>query len=172
MEWAIPVSDSGQDRQFLALLDDHGAIVLALLRRLCRNYHDAEDAFQDTAVRVWCSLANEPALRNPRSWLLTIAYRAYLDQAARRPTTAKGDDFAQTPDERLLPPETQVEQQEEQARVRKAIASLPEPLREVLLLHYTGQLSLKETAAALGIAVGTAKSRLNSALAKLREFLQ
>ena len=73
------MSDSGLDRQFLALLDDHGAIVLALLRRLCRNHHDAEDAFQDTAVRVWCSLANEPALCNPRAWLLTIAYRAYLD---------------------------------------------------------------------------------------------
>jgi RNA polymerase sigma-70 factor (ECF subfamily) len=121
---------------------------------------------------VWRSLANQPALRNPRAWLLTIAYRAYLDQAARRLDTAKDQDCAQTPDERSLPPEIQVEQQEEQARVRQAIASLPEPLREVLLLHYTGQLSLKETATALGIAVGTVKSRLNSALAKLREFLQ
>jgi len=171
-ERAVPVSDSRHDRQFLALLDDHGAIVMALLRRLCRNHHDAEDAFQETAVRVWRSLGQQPVLRNPRGWLLTIAYRAYLDQASQRRGTENGHDCAQTPDQRLLPPEARVEQKEEEARVHQAIASLPEPLREVVFLHYTARLSLKETAAAMGLALGTAKSRLNAALGKLRGLLQ
>jgi RNA polymerase sigma-70 factor (ECF subfamily) len=166
------VCDSRHDRQFLALLDDHGPIVLAVLRRLCRNHHDAEDAFQETAVRVWRSLAHQPKLRNPRAWLLTIAYRAYLDQVSRRHDTEKGHDFVQSADVRLLDPQSQVEHKEEQDRVHQAIASLREPLREVLLLHYTSHLSLKETAAAMGIAVGTAKSRLNAALGKLRGLLQ
>ncbi|MGI8981367.1 MAG: RNA polymerase sigma factor [Pirellulaceae bacterium] len=39
--------------EFLQMDDDHGAAVLAMLRRLCGNMPDAEDAFQETAVRVW-----------------------------------------------------------------------------------------------------------------------
>ena len=42
------------DREiFLGLVDEHGAAVLALLRRLCGRGHDAEDLFQDVAIRVW-----------------------------------------------------------------------------------------------------------------------
>jgi DNA-directed RNA polymerase specialized sigma24 family protein len=40
------------------------------------------------------------------------------------------------------------------------------------MLHYTGRLSLSETAAAMGLSVGTVKSRLNAALGKLRGLLE
>jgi RNA polymerase sigma-70 factor, ECF subfamily len=74
------------DREtFLALVDRHGAGALGMLRRLCGNGHDAEDVFQDVAVRVWKHLGERPRLRDDRAWLLTIAYRAYLDHQARRP---------------------------------------------------------------------------------------
>ena len=49
---------------------------------------------------------------------------------------------------------------------------LSDPIREVVILHYAGGLSLSETAAAMGISKGTAKSRLSSALVKLRSVLQ
>ena len=78
--------DMATDREtFLALLDRHGAVAMGMLRRLCGNGHDADDAFQDVAVRVWKHLGKRPWLRNDRAWLLTITYRAYLDQQARRP---------------------------------------------------------------------------------------
>ena len=70
---------------FLGLVDEHGAAVLALLRRLCGRGHDAEDLFQDVAVRVWRNLGSRPTIRNPRGWLMTIAYRVYLDHQARTP---------------------------------------------------------------------------------------
>ena len=53
--------------EFLKMVDDHGAAVLAMLRRLCGNIPDAEDAFQETAVRVWKSFDRQPPLRNPRA---------------------------------------------------------------------------------------------------------
>src|SRR5262245_59876102 len=74
--------------EFLQMVDDHGSAVLALLRRLCGNLPDAEDAFQETAVRVWKSFDRRPPLRNPRAWLMQIAYRAFVDQHHRR---RKGD---------------------------------------------------------------------------------
>src|SRR5262245_51538169 len=77
------------DREiFLGLVDEHGAAVLALLRRLCGRGHDAEDLFQEVAVRVWRNLGSRPRLRNPRGWLMTIAYRAFLDHEARAPKHA------------------------------------------------------------------------------------
>jgi len=166
------VFEQRPERQFLALLDEHGPSILALLRRLCRNPDDAEDAFQETAVRVWRSLDSRPRLRNPRGWLLTIAYRTFLDLAKRRRVPVGGEDPAELPDRNLLPPEAAVERQEETEQVRGAVAALPEALREVVFLHYTGRLSLHETAEAMGLSVGTVKSRLNAALGKLRGFLE
>jgi RNA polymerase sigma-70 factor (ECF subfamily) len=166
------VFDLQPERQFLAMLDEHGPSILALLRRLCRNRDDAEDAFQETAVRVWRSLGNQPRLRNPRGWLLTIAYRTYLDQVKRGRVPVCGQDPADVADRRLLPPAAAAERQEEAEQVREAVASLPEALREVVLLHYTARLSLHETAQAMGLSVGTVKSRLNAALGKLRGLLE
>jgi RNA polymerase sigma-70 factor, ECF subfamily len=74
-----------KDREtFQALVDEHGTTVLAMLRRLCGNPHDADDLFQDVAVRVWRNLRSRPILRNARAWLFTIAYRAYIDHQADR----------------------------------------------------------------------------------------
>jgi RNA polymerase sigma-70 factor, ECF subfamily len=56
-----------------------------MLRRLCGNGHDAEDLFQEVALRVWKHLGDRPRLRDDRAWLMRIAYRAYLDHQARRP---------------------------------------------------------------------------------------
>ena len=82
-------------RSFLGLVDEHGAAVLALLRRLCGRGHDAEDLFQDVAIRVWRNLGSRPTLRNPRGWLMTIAYRVYLDHQAQMPRlTSLSDDEA------------------------------------------------------------------------------
>ena len=68
---------------FLDLVDRHGATVLAMLRRLCGNRHDADDVFQEVAAKVWLNLHSRPRLRSPRAWLLTVAYRQFLDHRAR-----------------------------------------------------------------------------------------
>ena len=73
---------------FLELVDRHGATVLAMLRRLCGNVHDADDVFQEVAARVWRNLGSRPRLRSPRAWLLTVAYRQFLDHRARWPVHA------------------------------------------------------------------------------------
>ncbi len=50
-------------------MEEHGPAVRAVLRHLCRRPQDVDDAWQDTAVRVWKSLRQRPWLRNPRAWL-------------------------------------------------------------------------------------------------------
>jgi RNA polymerase sigma-70 factor (ECF subfamily) len=160
------------DREtFLALLDRHGAVAMGMLRRLCGNGHDAEDVFQDVAIRVWKHLGKRPRLRNDRAWLLTIAYRAYLDhQACRHPPHVSlfDHDEALTSVATDRDPVTVAERAESAALVKQAVAGLSPPLREVVVLHYTGGLTLRQVAAAMGISTGTVKSRLNAGLEKLR----
>ena len=158
------------DAFFVELVDHHGAAALAMLRRLCGNPHDADDVFQDVAVRVWKRLGSRPVFQHPRAWLMTIAYRAFLDHRAKQPAHAalgetdpaswRGDD-----------PGARIEDAERRAQLDAAVADLPEGLREVVVLHYTGGLTLREVARATGLPPGTVKSRLNAGLERLRRRL-
>ena len=157
-----------QRRFFLELLDHHGAVVLATLRRLCGNAHDAEDVFQETALRVWRYLPRRSRLRRPRAWLMTVAYRSFLDCRPRRPNPAALYD---EPAGTLPDPAQQAQQSEQCRRLHAAMADLPEAIRPVVVLHYTAGLTLRQTARAMGIPLGTVKSRLDRGLERLRKVL-
>lgn len=119
--------------EYLQMVDDHGAAVLAMLRRLCGNTPDAEDVFQETAVRVWKSFDRRPPLRNPRAWLMAIAYRAFVDQLGRR---CRGDVLIDVADDRQLSPGDVALKVEEATQIGTAVEELPEKLRQVVVLHY------------------------------------
>jgi RNA polymerase sigma-70 factor (ECF subfamily) len=153
---------------FHGLLEAHGRILMAAILRFCGNSHDADDVFQETALRVWRSLSKRPKLHNPRAWLMTIAYHCFIDYRRRQSVVKRaedcGGDWQNSPAE-------QAEQAEQIRNVRVFVDALPEPIRAVVVMHYTGGLSLRQTAQAMGISVGTAKSRLNNGLQRLRKEL-
>jgi RNA polymerase sigma-70 factor (ECF subfamily) len=162
------VARGAWQKEFLELLDDHGATLMAMLRRLCANPHDAEDAFQETAVRVWRGFAARPRLRNPRAWVMKIGYRAFLDTRKRR----RHGELQESVDDRTPSPVDAAGRAEDCDRVQAAISGLPEPIRDVVVLHYVGGLTLRQTAAAMEVSEGTVKSRLNAALGRLRSALE
>jgi RNA polymerase sigma-70 factor (ECF subfamily) len=162
------VADESDYREFAALVDRHGAALFGILRRLCRHEHDAEDAFQETAAREWRSIRTRPRLANPRGWLMTIGYRAFVDLRSRVKTA---EVLADAPDWRIGSPAHEAERGEDASRVQAAVAELPDLLRETAVLHYSGGLTIAQMATAMGIPPGTAKSRLNAALAQLRRSL-
>jgi RNA polymerase sigma-70 factor (ECF subfamily) len=163
------VANGKLERQFAHLLDAHGAALMAMLHRLCRNAHDAEDVFQDAAARIWRNLPRRPLLRNPRGWVMAIGYHAFVDARARRRCH---EEIVDSPDDRSASPGTLAEMGEDGDRVQAAIAGLSESVREVVILHYVSDLSLSQTAEAMGISKGTVKSRLNAALNRLRSVLE
>ncbi len=145
---------------------------MAMLRRLCGNTHDADDVFQDVAARVWRNIGSRPRLKSPRAWLMTVAYRQFLDHRARRPIHASlSDHDSHARDWSVVDPLTLAERSDEVGRLDQAVKELPEILRSVIVLHYSGGLSIRETAKAIGISAGTVKSRLNSGLEHLRRRL-
>jgi RNA polymerase sigma-70 factor (ECF subfamily) len=143
-----------------------------LARWLTRNAHDAEDVVQDACVRA---LKYVDGLRggDARPWFLTIVRHAFYDWCARnRPAEIVDDDGAALEliaDDAAAGPEETVARQSEMKLLEEALAALPLPYREVIILRELEQLSYKEIARVADVPIGTVMSRLARARAQLQQ---
>ncbi len=127
----------------------------------------AEEAVQQTFLRAWEASARFEVGRDPGPWLYAIARRVAIDVYRRERRHRDGHPL--DADIVVLPPS--IEHTWEAWQVRAALDRLPEHERDVVrATHYLG-LSHVETAAKLGIPVGTVKSRSHSAYRRLAELL-
>lgn len=125
-----------------------------------RDDRDALDGLQETLTAAWQAL---PSLKQPGKfwpWLLGIAAHKAADSARNRPPAGEDDAELPAPEEEGL------------VEIREALSALPAHFREVLLLRYFVRLSEEETAEALGVRVGTVKSRSARARKALLELLE
>jgi len=183
VEGSMPV-DEGQPVQAAAaewtppswdeVVRDHSARVYRLAYRLTGNSHDAEDLTQEVFVRVFRSLSSYTP-GTFEGWLHRITTNLFLDMARRRQrirfeglgeeTAARlgdgGPSPAQAFDDRHLDTDIQA--------ALKALA--PEYRAAVILCDIEG-LSYEEIAAALGIKLGTVRSRIHRGRAQLRAALE
>jgi len=142
------------------------------LLRLCRDRSVAEDLTQETFIAVWRGIDSLRQEACFRSWVFGITYRQYLSfrrRNARRPETERLEE-----DERArngTDPHAMAEQAEEKQRLWRAVADLPNALREAVCLTQLGGFSYREAARVSGVPVGTIKSRMNAAYRMLRENL-
>jgi len=146
----------------------HVARLDAAARLILRDHDLARDAVQEGFIRAWRNL---PTLREPDAfggWLRTLVTRACLDLVRRH--RRRLIEVELTPaDEPVIPdPHRSVADRE---LLDSMLRRLPPDARAVVVLHYYFDLSLPEVAATLGVPLGTAKSRLNRALAQLRGHL-
>ena len=131
----------------------------ALARWLTRDAALAQDVVQDAMLRAWRFHAGLRGAAKP--WLLQIVRNAaYARTAGRRSETAL-DEVAQAgvpdpgPD-----PEAALHQRERCQALDRALAALPDELRECILLREVEAMSYKEIAQVTGVPVGTVMSRL------------
>lgn len=151
----------------------HQAVRTAYL--VTRNQQTAEDVAQEAFVQV---LRKAWSLRDPsgfRSWFYAI-----LLNAARR-SMRKGRGWfmlpfdlvrRERPDELGPAPHEALTGTEESAAVRRGLALLPQSHREPLILRYHAELTEPEIAQAMGLPLGTVKSRLHHARQKLQRLLE
>ncbi len=148
--------------------------VFALISRmLCGRRHLAvEDLAQEAFVRILRGIHRfEPDGRARLStWILTVATRACLNALRSNRREEPLAHHADRPCGNASPEEATLERERED-RVTQAMAALPADMRAVLVLRAFHDLDYPEIAAALGLEVGTVKSRLSRARTALREAL-
>ena len=174
------MSDSLAEQRFREivppLLDD----AYSIAKWLSQNPADAEDIVQDAALRALKALETA-AVDRPKPWFLAIVRNAAMTFIARnRPkTVAYAGDMADLDaldsrerDEAALNPEQELIAQEDGERLRQAIAALPSPFLETLVMRDLNGLSYREIAEATEAPVGTVMSRLARARAMLAKTLR
>lgn len=150
----------------------HAQSVMNVVYRMCGDAQIAEDAAQETFIQAWLHLASYRPQASLRSWLYRIAVNAATDMLRKNKRilpTALEDLPLQDPQ---LGPEALFFQEERTALVQKAILSLPEASRMVLVMREYEGMSYQEIAESLSIPLGTVMSRLNYARKTLKDKLE
>ena len=165
-------AQQGDRNAFSELVHLHARGVFNVVYRMCGDSLIAEDAAQETFLRAWQNLTSYRPQMPLRNWLYRIAFNAGMD-ILRKEKRILPTDIEDLPlaDERPGP-ESQASQHERAALVQKAVLSLPDASRAVLVLKEYEGMSYHEIADALDIPIGTVMSRLNYARKLLKERLE
>ena len=157
------------ERIVLPYLDD----AYTLARYLLRDEHDAQDVVQDAALRAFRYFDGYSG-GDARAWLLAIVRNCVVDWRRRHGAEKRTDLFVDASEVSLDAGETAdalAIDSSERARVSRAIASLPEEFREVLILKVMHNSSYREISDVLGVPIGTVMSRLSRARRRLAALL-
>ena len=160
----VELSLNGQPEAFEPLVERYWAPLLSYLAGRLGDRGRAEEAVQEAFVRSYLGLRG---LRKPEaffSWLFGIADRVVMEQQrAQRGRQEMADISSEKPARGA---------QSHDYDLERAVAGLPEPYRQVILLRYYGDLSCAQVAERLAIPLGTATKRLSRAYAMLRGSLE
>jgi RNA polymerase sigma-70 factor, ECF subfamily len=141
---------------------------------LCGHVETAADLTQETFVQAWKSLPSFQGRSALRTWLYTIAVRVWQRWRERSGGHVHVllDELADTLPDPDGDPAVLAELHHLQEAVREALQRLPGAYREVLVLFYLQGMKYEEIADALGIPLGTVKSRLHTGLQRIRTLLE
>jgi RNA polymerase sigma factor (sigma-70 family) len=159
-----------EEAAFTALVKRHGPLVLSVCRRLLRNPHDAEDAFQATFLVLARKPASVGKAGAVAAWLHQVAYRVALK--ARAQTASRLRHEHEAPGERPADPLAEVTGRELLAALDEEVQRLPQKYRAPLVLCYLEGQTGDEAARHLGWALRTLQRRLQRGRDCLRARLE
>lgn len=159
-----------------ALVREHSRLVYRIAYAVLRSHHDAEDATQETFMRVLRYNSKLAAVEDPKTWLARIAWRVAVDRSRQRGRTREipledpEQPLAEVASSDALADQT-MHGAQVSAALEKMIAALPQKLRAPLILSTIEEMSPREVAATLGINEAAVRSRVFRARQILREKL-
>ena len=158
------------------MVREHSRLVYRIAYAVLRRHHDAEDATQETFLRVLRYSAKLASVEDLKTWLARIAWRVAVDRSKRNGRQRETPlDDPEKPVAESASPETPADQALHSAQVgaalEKLIAALPAKLREPLILSAIEEISPRDVAATLGINEAAVRSRVFRARQILKEKL-
>lgn len=166
-----------QDEVLEGLVREHSRLVYRIAYAVLRRHHDAEDATQETFLRVLRYCSKLATVEDAKTWLARIAWRVAVDrnrkQGRHRETPLDDPDkpAAEVPS-KDAPADQALHGAQVSVVLERLIAVLPEKLRQPLILSAIEEMSPREVAATLGINEATVRSRVFRARQILREKLE
>jgi RNA polymerase sigma-70 factor, ECF subfamily len=164
------------DQIIASLVHEHSRMVYRIAFAALGSHHDAEDATQETFLRVLRYRSRLAEVEEPKTWLARIAWRVAVDrsrQHARRRDLSFEDSaepmaYAVANE---IPADEAARGSQFRAVLEKLMRALPDKLREPLILSAVKEMSPREVAATLGINEAAVRSRVFRARQMLREKL-
>ncbi len=170
---------AGDESAFREIVSRYKNSLYAFLKHFLNRQDLIEDIFQETFLQLFTSRESFDPDRPLRPWLFTIAANKAKDALRKSQRTSaipigtisesremSFDDVLNTLTFDNTMPYEELEKGEISSRVAEIIASMPENLREILILAYFNKFSYKQMAQILSIPIGTVKSRLHTAVAR------
>jgi len=152
-------------------------VLYRFLFRFVSTSADAQDATQETLVKIWKNIRRYDLKRPFKTWVFTVAKNTAIDLAKKKRPTALADfedddrSLADTIEDETPLPDRVVENVLLAERLDAAIAGLPPKSKVAFLLHYDEGLTFREIAEITGEALDTVKSRAFRAAKQLRARL-
>jgi RNA polymerase sigma-70 factor, ECF subfamily len=164
----------GNHEAFTQLVETYQRPVFNLCYRMLGDANEAEDASQETFLRVYKNIKNYDHKRPFSTWLLSIAAHHCIDQLRKRRMVVISMDALPyiDPPDNSPGPETSFHMLEDQRRVENLLKSLNPHDRAAVIMYYWYDFSYEEIAQSLSITVSAVKSRLHRARLTLAETLQ
>ncbi len=170
---------AGEEAAFREIVNRYKNSLYTFLKRFLNRHDLIEDVFQETFLQLFTSRDSFDTSRPLRPWLFTIAANKAKDALRKQRRTAaipigtimepedmSFDDVLNTLTFDSTMPYEELEKSEIASQVREVIATMPDNLREILILAYFNKFSYKQMAQILSIPMGTVKSRLHAAVGR------
>jgi RNA polymerase sigma-70 factor, ECF subfamily len=162
----------GDDAAVAEVIDQYGALVWSIARRLTRNPSDAEDAVQEIFTDVWRSAHRfDASAGTEKVFVTTIARRRLIDRMRRLSNRVQTESTDVLDELGFHTPDTAAEVSVEAERAARVLATLRPEQRQVIELGLLQGLSHSEIAAVTGMPLGTVKTFMRRGLIQVREML-
>jgi RNA polymerase sigma-70 factor, ECF subfamily len=168
---------AGDEEALSPLMARHERRLYGIAYGYLRNSEDALEVVQDAFVKLYQQADRVDARAEPGAWLTRVAINGAIDRYRQRKRrgsreiTVESEDWPDVPSPRGHDAIDGLHTEDSRRAIERGLQCLNERQRAVVTLRHFSELSLDEIASTLGVRIGTVKSSLNRALARLKTVM-
>ncbi|MGH7905979.1 MAG: sigma-70 family RNA polymerase sigma factor [Candidatus Binataceae bacterium] len=163
---------AGNPEALRALNLRYGGMLHAFVLRILRDQSDAEEIVADVLWQAWRDAGSFDSSRGSlTTWLIMLARSRSIDRLREKKAREPGSEITASPPPTAADPATDADLAERARLIRAALAQLDPREKSALELAYYSDLSQSQIADKLGVPLGTVKTRIRTAMSKLRDAL-